>query len=90
MALHRPGPFPEFIFVAAACSGETLARRRDLLAELCAVVPLPAVVFSAAVAGQGKELFAQAVALGHEGVVAKQLSSTYRPGRRSPAWRNNG
>jgi ATP-dependent DNA ligase len=67
--------------------GETLARRRELLAELCAAVPLPAVVFSAAVASQGKELFAQAVALGHEGVVAKQLSSTYRPGRRSPAWR---
>ena len=66
---------------------EPLARRRELLAELCATVPLAAVVFSPAVARQGKELFAQAVALGHEGVVAKHQSSTYRPGRRSPAWR---
>jgi ATP-dependent DNA ligase len=32
-------------------------------------------------------LYALALAQGHEGVVAKHLASTYRPGRRPPAWR---
>jgi hypothetical protein len=35
----------------------------------------------------GRVLYAAALAQGHEGVVAKHLASTYRPGRRSPEWR---
>lgn len=44
-------------------------------------------VFSAGIVGAGKAFFAAAVAQGHEGVVAKQLASPYRPGFRSAAWR---
>jgi len=43
-------------------------------------------VFSAGVVGAGTAFFAAAVAQGHEGIVAKLLTSRYRPGRRSPAW----
>jgi ATP-dependent DNA ligase len=66
---------------------EPLARRREELAALCAGLDLPEVVFSAGVVGAGTALYALALAQGHEGVVAKQLTSTYRPGRRSAAWR---
>jgi ATP-dependent DNA ligase len=36
----------------------------------------------------GTAWYALPLAHGHEGVVAKHLASTYRSGRRSPAWRN--
>jgi DNA ligase-1 len=67
--------------------GEPLARRREELAALCARLDLPEVLFSAGIVGAGTALYALALAQGHEGVVAKHLASTYRPGRRSPAWR---
>jgi ATP-dependent DNA ligase len=67
--------------------GEPLARRREELAALCAGLELPEVVFSAGAVEAGTALYALALARGHEGVVAKRLDSTYRPGRRSPAWR---
>jgi ATP-dependent DNA ligase len=54
---------------------------------LCAGLDLPEVLFSAGVVGTGTAVYALALAHGHEGVVAKYLTSTYRPGRRSPAWR---
>jgi ATP-dependent DNA ligase len=44
-------------------------------------------LFSAGVVEAGTALYALALARGHEGVVAKRLDSTYRPGRRSPTWR---
>jgi bifunctional non-homologous end joining protein LigD len=66
---------------------ESLARRRQALAELCATTAIPGVVFSAGVAGSGRAFYAAALAAGQEGVVAKHLASAYRPGRRSPAWR---
>jgi DNA ligase-1 len=39
------------------------------------------------VVGRGKAFYAEAVARGQEGVMAKYLASAYRPGRRSAAWR---
>jgi ATP-dependent DNA ligase len=66
---------------------EPLARRRAELAALCAGPDLPEVLFSAGVVEAGTALYALALARGHEGVVAKRLDSTYRPGRRSQAWR---
>jgi ATP-dependent DNA ligase len=65
---------------------EPLARRRAALAALCAGLDLPEMLFSAGVVGAGTALYALALAQGHEGVVAKRLASTYRPGRRSPTW----
>jgi ATP-dependent DNA ligase len=58
-----------------------------VLAELCQRLEAAEVRFSEAVVGQGIALYAAAVAQGHEGILAKHLASTYRPGRRSAAWR---
>jgi ATP-dependent DNA ligase len=66
---------------------EPLARRRDLLAEVCQRLEAADVRFSAGVVGRGMALYAAALAQGHEGVMAKHVASTYRPGRRSAAWR---
>ena len=35
----------------------------------------------------GKKFFAETIAQGHEGVVAKHVSGRYRPGQRSASWR---
>jgi ATP-dependent DNA ligase len=66
---------------------EPLARRREVLAEVCQRLDVIGVRFSEGVVGQGRALYAAALAQGHEGVMAKHLASTYRPGRRSAAWR---
>jgi len=66
---------------------EPLLRRREVLAETCQRLDAADVRFSEGVVGQGKALYAAALAQGHEGVMAKHLASTYRPGRRSAAWR---
>jgi ATP-dependent DNA ligase len=66
---------------------ETLARRRELLAEVCQRLDAADVLFSAGVIGAGTACYEAAIAQGHEGVLAKHLASSYRPGRRSAAWR---
>jgi ATP-dependent DNA ligase len=66
---------------------EPLVRRQELLREVCTAMPVPGVLFSAGVAGRGRAFFEAVVAQGHEGVMAKALASTYRPGQRSAAWR---
>ena len=66
---------------------EPLARRREVLAEVHGRLEVAEVLFSEAVVGSGKALYAAALARGHEGVVAKHRASTYQPGRRSTAWR---
>ena len=65
---------------------EPLAQRRQVLAELCASVTVPGVLWSAGVVGTGTAFYEAVVASGHEGVMAKALASPYRPGRRSHAW----
>ncbi len=65
---------------------EPLSLRRTVLAEACSRLDTAEVVFSAGVVGAGTAFFAAAVSQGHEGIVAKLLTSRYRPGRRSPAW----
>lgn len=66
---------------------EPLQRRRELLEEVRLQVADPLVLSSAGVIGQGRQWYEAAVALGHEGVMAKALTSVYRPGRRSATWR---
>jgi bifunctional non-homologous end joining protein LigD len=39
------------------------------------------------VAGDARKLYARAEQAGWEGLIAKDATSTYQPGRRSPAWR---
>jgi ATP-dependent DNA ligase len=51
-------------------------------------VPCNSVVTVAeGIIGPGRALFEEAVAAGHEGVVAKRLSARYWPGKRSNAWK---
>jgi bifunctional non-homologous end joining protein LigD len=55
-----------------------------------AAASLPEVPFVSrceGIVGDGKGLFHQAVAAGHEGIVAKNLTSRYRPNRRVATWR---
>lgn len=59
--------------------------RRALLAEL--VEPTGGWTVPGHQIGDGGSLYAAAVAQGLEGIVAKRLDSSYRPGQRSPAWR---
>jgi ATP-dependent DNA ligase len=66
---------------------ETLVQRRARLRALLDAVREPLVMYSEGVVGTGREFFAQVVAQGHEGMMAKQVDSGYRPGKRSPAWR---
>jgi ATP-dependent DNA ligase len=54
---------------------EPLAWRRDVLAALCQRFDAAEVWLSEAVVGQGRALYAAAVAHGHEGVLAKHLTS---------------
>jgi ATP-dependent DNA ligase len=66
---------------------EALARRRQALAGAWAELRVPGVLFSAGVVGAGQAFYAEALARGQEGVIAKHLAAPYRPGRRWAAWR---
>jgi bifunctional non-homologous end joining protein LigD len=63
-----------------------LAERRELARQRVAALADTRVVFSEGVVGAGRAFFAQAVAAGQEGVMAKHLASPYRPGRRCAFW----
>ncbi len=66
---------------------EPLQARRDALQQLLHQLNEPGLVFSEGIIGAGRRFFETLVAQGHEGMMAKHLSSRYRPGRRSAAWR---
>jgi ATP-dependent DNA ligase len=67
--------------------GNPLSERRAWARQRVAALADERVVFSAGVVGAGRTFFAQAVAAGQEGVLAKQLASAYRPGRRCCFWK---
>jgi len=78
----------DLLYHAGRCRmRESLMRRREMLADVCEKPDVPEVEFSHAVIGAGMTLFQQVVAASHEGVVAKKLSSAYRPGKGSVAWK---
>jgi DNA ligase D-like protein (predicted ligase) len=66
---------------------QPLHERREYLRDLLGRVADSRLAYSDGVVGCGREFFAQVVAGGHEGVVAKHRASPYRPGQRSPAWK---
>lgn len=66
---------------------QPLSQRRARLEELLQGLAEPRLAFSAGVVGPGRAFFDQAVAQGHEGVMAKYLASPYVPGRRVSSWR---
>jgi DNA ligase-1 len=77
----------DLLFHARRCLMRVpLVRRRELLADVCGRLD-EVVVFSPAVIGAGIALYHTALASGQEGVVAKQLVSMYRPGKRSVTWK---
>jgi bifunctional non-homologous end joining protein LigD len=90
---HGQGPPLSYVLFDLLCyQGQSLlqaalVQRRALLRDLLVQVDDPLLVYSDGVVGGGKEFFAQVVAQGHEGVMAKQQGSRYCPGRRSLAWR---
>jgi ATP-dependent DNA ligase len=63
-----------------------LRARRELLERLVEQMTEPRLLLSRGVAGPGRALFSTAVSLGHEGIMAKHLMSSYVPNRRSSAW----
>ncbi len=66
---------------------ETLAVRRKALERLMPRKPSAVLRLSEQVAGDGRELYARALARGWEGLIAKHVGSKYRSGKRSPDWR---
>jgi bifunctional non-homologous end joining protein LigD len=66
---------------------EPLVQRSEALAELGEKLDLPQVEFSPTVIGAGTAFYQTVLAAGHEGVMAKQLTSVYRPGKRSTTWK---
>jgi DNA ligase D-like protein (predicted ligase) len=67
--------------------GRPLSQRRQRLQDLVARHRTPCWAFSDGVIGSGRDFFQRVVEGGHEGVMAKQLSSRYLPGKRGQAWR---
>jgi DNA ligase D-like protein (predicted ligase) len=67
--------------------GRPLVERRQRLQELLARHPASRLVFSDGVVGAGRDFFQRVVDQGHEGVMAKHVSSRYLPGKRGQAWR---
>lgn len=63
----------------------SLTERRQLLAKLCADVSDP-LRFSSEISGEPARLLAEVKRRGLEGIIGKQRSSKYEPGRRSGAW----
>jgi bifunctional non-homologous end joining protein LigD len=63
---------------------EPVEKRKDLLAEI--VVPSDFVQVSSYIEGEGEALFEAACEQNLEGIVAKKLGSSYRPGKRSRDW----
>lgn len=100
MARHRARPNPRsqhaervqyVVFDVLSAGEESLLKtpvedRREQLLDLIGNDD-PAVTCCLGVRGGGKRFFEKAVAAGHEGVVAKQLGSHYRPGARTTAWK---
>ena len=66
---------------------EPLIDRRSILLDVLGKIKAPELMFSEGIAEFGQAFFAQVVANGHEGVMAKHRSSRYLPGKRSAAWK---
>ena len=63
-----------------------LVRRKEILKKLLEKQHSDKIIYHDHVVGNGKELFAQAVTKGWEGVIAKKADSEYYIGKRSSAW----
>ena len=64
---------------------EPYMRRRALLEEIAGTIPLVEVIFTKNVS-EAEDFFKKALEAGHEGVMVKDLTSTYTPGVRGRKW----
>ena len=64
-----------------------LTERRAALEKIFAKTGSPLLRISDQVRGDGRALWAQAMAQGWEGLIAKHAASLYKSGKRSPDWR---
>jgi bifunctional non-homologous end joining protein LigD len=64
-----------------------LTERRAALEKMFAKTGSPMLRISDQVRGDGRALWAQAMAQGWEGLIAKHAASLYKSGKRSPDWR---
>jgi len=90
-ALARSLPATYVVFDLLYKGGEPLLdlplhERREALAAVVEAAADPHLVLSEGIVGAGLALFEQVSALGLEGMVAKELSSRYLPGKRTDAW----
>ncbi|MGC4084244.1 MAG: hypothetical protein QM736_19580 [Vicinamibacterales bacterium] len=65
----------------------TTPARRELLESLLSRSTSPILRLSEQARGDGRALYADALARGWEGLIAKHIASAYRSGKRSPDWR---
>jgi bifunctional non-homologous end joining protein LigD len=65
---------------------EPLSQRRKRLCQLVEDLGRPQIVFSEGIVGPGRALFEEVCRQGLEGLVAKRLTSRYRPGKRTANW----
>ena len=65
---------------------QPLSDRRQRLSQLVEEFDRPKLALSEGIIGTGRTMFAEVCRLGLEGLVAKRLTSPYRPGRRTKDW----
>ena len=65
---------------------QPLSQRRGRLAQLVEDFGRPQLALSEGIVGAGRALFDEVCRLGLEGLVAKRLTSRYRPGKRTRDW----
>ncbi len=65
---------------------QPLSERRRRLCRLVEEFDRSELALSEGIVGTGRALFAEVCRLGLEGLVAKRLASSYRPGRRTKDW----
>jgi ATP-dependent DNA ligase len=63
-----------------------LLERRQRLEDLVRQWGRPRLLFSQSILGKGRALFAETCRQHLEGIVAKRVTSIYRPGKRGPDW----
>ncbi len=89
LAVDKPAVFVAFDLLFddfTSRMSEPFESRRARLVDILAPLDVPRLVVAEAIPGQGTAIYQQAIADGHEGVIAKRRDSRYHPGKRTDAW----
>ncbi len=89
LSQERPVTYVVFDVVytgGAEVTARPFVERREILREIVEATGEPALVFSDGVAGEGLTFFEHLREMKFEGMIAKRLSSPYRPGQRTDDW----